>query len=54
MPDDAYEDERYQEAIQDAEADLTYTEAGFLTSYEWGIVFEDPTREQILEFLDGR
>lgn len=24
-----------------AEADLTYTESGFLTSYEWGIVAED-------------
>lgn len=34
-------DGTYSDIQEDAEADLTYTEAGYLTSYEWGIVFDD-------------
>jgi len=35
------------EITQSAEADLTYTESGYLTSYEWGVC-EHPDRETIL------
>jgi len=39
-------------AITDeAEADLTRTESGLLTSYEWGISLEDPTRAELDAFL---
>lgn len=38
-----------REAAQEAaEADMTYTESGWLTSWEWGFT-EDPDRETILE-----
>ncbi len=37
-PDDS---ESYSEAYEQATADLTYTESGYLTSYEWGIVFDE-------------
>ena len=48
---DALEDEE-KYAIQDsATADLTYTESGYLTSYEWGIALEDPSRAELDEFL---
>lgn len=36
-----------------ATADLTYTEAGYLTSWEWGIDLEDPTRATLLAFADA-
>jgi 8-oxo-dGTP pyrophosphatase MutT (NUDIX family) len=29
------------DAWEQATADLTYTESGYLTSYEWGIVFDE-------------
>ena len=32
-----------------AETDLTYTESGYIASWEWGIEVENPTREQLLE-----
>jgi hypothetical protein len=35
------------EITQSAEADLTYTESGYLTSYEW-TVYEAPSRDTIL------
>ena len=44
----------WDEILQEAEADLTYTESGLITSYEWGIDFEDPTREEIKAFIEGR
>jgi hypothetical protein len=40
-------------AIQSAEADLTYTESGFLTSYEWGISLEDPSPADLYKFIKG-
>lgn len=40
----------YFAAQEDAEADLTYTEAGYLTSYEWFIVGEDMTPAEIKAF----
>jgi len=39
--------------ITDAEADLTYTESGFLTSYEWGISLENPTSTDLYKFIKG-
>lgn len=37
---------------EEAEADLTRTESGFLTSYEWGIWAEDPERSEVLELVE--
>lgn len=42
------------DVFQDAEADLTYTESGFLTSYEWGISLENPTTEELYAFIGGK
>ncbi len=36
-----------------AVADLTYTESGYLTSYEWGIALENPTPAELLDFVKG-
>jgi len=49
-PHDWCDEPEYTKAIESAEADLTYTEAGWLVSYEWGIWFEDPTRAQLMAF----
>ena len=42
---------RIQDLQEEAEADLTYTESGWLVSYEWGISAEDPTKEQLIEMF---
>jgi hypothetical protein len=34
-----------------ATADLTHTEAGYLTSYEWFVTLEDPTRAELKAFI---
>ena len=39
--------EPYWQAEESACADLTYTEAGYIVSYEWGIVAENPTLGEI-------
>lgn len=44
------DDQRY-DVEQDAVADMTYTEAGYLTSYEWFITLEDPSRAEIKAFI---
>ena len=46
-------DEEADAVLQDAEADLTYTESGFLTSYEWGIALECPTTAELYAFITG-
>lgn len=48
---EALEDEQKGEICEQAEADLTHTESGFLTSYEWGISLEDPSRAELDAFL---
>lgn len=48
---EALEDEKKWAICESAEADLTMTESGFLTSYEWGIDMENPTRAELDEFL---
>lgn len=40
-------DTPYERAVEEAESDLTPTESGFLTSYEWGIASENPTRADL-------
>jgi len=45
------DDARRWEVQDAAEADLTRTESGFLTSYEWSIVAEDPSREELVGLL---
>mgnify|MGYP001558508470 CR=1 FL=1 len=41
----------YWDAEQTAFADLTETERGYLTSYEWFITLEDPSRSEIKAFI---
>ena len=53
-PSDWCNDNAYVSAIESAEADLTYTESGYLTSYEWGIVREDPTPREVSDFYHCR
>lgn len=48
---EALDDDEKYDICEEAEADLTRTESGFLTSYEWGIDLEDPTRAELDEFL---
>lgn len=61
LAEDSYE-EAYKEAIEegkteeeaweDAEADMTYTESGHLHSEEWGIWAENPSREELISLRD--
>jgi CO/xanthine dehydrogenase Mo-binding subunit len=44
---DPEDDETIQAAQEAAEVDMTYTESGYLASWEWGITFENPTLDQI-------
>lgn len=39
--------------LESAEADLTHTDSGFLTSYEWGISLEDPDAATLYAFITG-
>lgn len=41
----------YWDAEQDAYADLTECERGYLTSHEWTIALEDPSRSEIKAFI---
>ena len=49
-----WEDAAQSEAAQNAEADLTYTESGYLTSYEWGIALENPTAADLYQLIGGK
>lgn len=42
----------YDAAWEQATADLTYTEAGYLTSYEWFIVGENMTPAKLRAFVE--
>lgn len=42
-------DEVSEKVLSRADADLTYTESGWIASWEWGIVAEDPSREELLD-----
>jgi hypothetical protein len=44
----------YYDAQYTAEADLTYTESGYLTAYDWGIALENPSPKEIADFAHGR
>lgn len=47
-------DDQYSEKVlRAAETDLTYTESGWIASWEWGIVAEDPTKEELLQIAHG-
>lgn len=48
-----WNDHAQDQAIQSAEADLTSTESGFLTSYEWGIALENPSTEDLYAYVCG-
>lgn len=40
---------KYCEAINNAEADLTYTEAGYLLAFEWNVYCENPDRSTLVD-----
>jgi hypothetical protein len=44
----------YWDAEQDAFADLTYTERGYLTSDEWTISVDDGTHDDVVTFIADR
>lgn len=46
--DDAQE--AWNDACDAATVDHTYTESGWIPSWEWGICLEDPTRAELLEY----
>lgn len=43
----------YWKAFDKATEDLMYTESGYLTSHEWGIALENPTTEELYQFIKG-
>lgn len=45
--------EAYWAAFESAEADLTHTESGYLTSYEFTLALENPTVEELYAFVWG-
>lgn len=47
---EALEDETKWEICAEAETDLTRTESGFLTSYEWGICDEDLADDEMGDY----
>lgn len=51
IPDDCDEMQPYWDIEQDAYADLTHTERGYLTSYEWTISVDDGTHDEIVTFI---
>ena len=52
-PDGAdLEGDGYYDAQEDAESDLTYTESGYLTSYEWFVTLDEhATRADVKAFI---
>lgn len=42
-----------RESIEEAESDMTYTESGWIPSWEWGIVAEDVAPRDVLKFWRG-
>ncbi len=48
---DDLDPEQVERCQEQATADLTYTEAGYLTSYEWFITLENPTRSELKSFI---
>lgn len=48
---DGDEQQRLWDIEQEAYSDLTECERGYLTSYEWCITFEDPSRAEIKAFI---
>lgn len=52
IPDDCDDMQPYWDAEQTAYADLTYTERGYLTSYEWCITLDEhATRADVKAFI---
>lgn len=54
IPNDAWGTkamEPYWDAESEAYADLTETEDGYLTSYEWCITLDNPTRAEVKAFI---
>ena len=52
-PGSAWESAEYQAAQDAAVTDLTDTERGYITSYEWGIALEDWSRDALVAFVSG-
>jgi hypothetical protein len=51
-PDHGSED--MSRVYESATADLTYTESGYLTSYDWGIALDNPNPAELLDFVKDR
>lgn len=45
------EETAIEAAREESEEDCTYTESGWLNSWEWGIARENPTRADLLELM---
>ncbi len=45
--------EPYWKAEEQALADQTYTESGYIASWEWGIGLEDPTAAELYAYVTG-
>ncbi len=39
--------------LQSLEEDMTYTESGYITSHEWGIMLENPSVDTLYRFISG-
>lgn len=48
LPDDDVDHQDWGRAYEAATVDMTYTESGYLRSWEWGIAWENPTRKQLM------
>lgn len=54
-PDDSDADDDLKcKAFEIAESDLTHTESGYLTSHEWAIVAENPSKATLIAIAKGR
>lgn len=53
MPAGCDDFEPYWEAEDAALADHTYTESGWIPSWEWGIGLEDPTTDELYTYITG-
>lgn len=50
---DDWGEEPYSDVLEAAEADMTYTESGWLTSYEWFVNEVDPSEPLYLDTFDA-
>lgn len=54
VPDGIEDLEPYWRAEESALTDHTRTESGWIASWEWGIGIEDPTTQELLDYIEGK